>query len=229
MKVALYGATGASGSRILTELVYRGHQVTAIVRDPSKFPNPRPGVVVKQDDLSDPKKIAAAINGARGNDQRLCAAPRRCRTDSRCHAAPGGRNQARRELPASRGWRGWAGLTRSLRCNAAATAGSPMQLREGDLVMRSIRSILDPSFRYVPSVATSVASTWRRAGWRPTTDEDRRARLQPTVTLVVDWIGAVDASSGGRRVSVKVSDKSRAQLKRIHGGLEDIRVAVNES
>ena len=64
MKVALYGATGNSGSRILAELVSRGHQVTAIVRDPSKLPNPGPGVVVKQDDLSDPRKIAAAINGA---------------------------------------------------------------------------------------------------------------------------------------------------------------------
>ena len=64
MKVALYGATGKSGSRILTELVLRGHQVTAIVRDPSKFPNPGPGVVIKQGDLWDPKKIAAAINGA---------------------------------------------------------------------------------------------------------------------------------------------------------------------
>ena len=95
--------------------------------------------------------------------------------------------------------------------------------------MRSIRSILDPSFRYVPSVATSVASTWRRAGWRPTTDEERRARCQPTVTLVVDWIGAADSPSGGRRVSVKVSDKRRAHLKGIDGGLEDIRVAVNES
>ena len=78
--------------------------------------------------------------------------------------------------------------------------------------MRSIRSILDPSFRYVPSVATSVASTWRRVGWRPTTDEERKARSRPRVTLVVDWIGAVDAPSGGRRVSVKVSDKSLSKL-----------------
>lgn len=43
-------------------------------------------------------------------------------------------------------------------------------------MMRPIRSILDTSFCYVPSVATSVASTWRRAGWRPTTDEERKAR-----------------------------------------------------
>ena len=64
MKVALYGATGNSGSRILKELVSRGHQVIAIVRNPAKLPQPAPGVVIKQDDLSDSKKIAAAINGA---------------------------------------------------------------------------------------------------------------------------------------------------------------------
>jgi len=64
VKVALYGATGKSGSRILKELVSRGHQVTAIVRDPAKIPQPGPGVFVKRDDLSEAKKIAAAINGA---------------------------------------------------------------------------------------------------------------------------------------------------------------------
>ena len=64
MKVAIYGATGKSGSRILKELVSRGHQVIAIVRDPAKLPQPGSDVVIKQDDLSDPKKIAAAVNGA---------------------------------------------------------------------------------------------------------------------------------------------------------------------
>jgi putative NADH-flavin reductase len=64
VKVALYGATGNAGSRILKELAARGHQITAIVRDPAKIPQPGPGVLVKQDDLSEPKKIAAAINGA---------------------------------------------------------------------------------------------------------------------------------------------------------------------
>ena len=64
MKVALYGATGKSGSRILKELVSRGHQVIAIVRNPAKLSQPAPGVLITQDDLSDSKKIAAAINGA---------------------------------------------------------------------------------------------------------------------------------------------------------------------
>jgi uncharacterized protein len=64
VNVALYGATGKSGSRILKELVSRGHRVTAIVRDPAKLPQPGPQVLVRQDDLSDPRKITAAINGA---------------------------------------------------------------------------------------------------------------------------------------------------------------------
>lgn len=42
--------------------------------------------------------------------------------------------------------------------------------------MKPSRSILDRSFPYVSSVATSVAGTWRRFGWRPTTDEERSAR-----------------------------------------------------
>ena len=50
-------------------------------------------------------------------------------------------------------------------------------------------SILDPSFRYVSAVATSVAETWRRFGWRPTTDEERKGRRGPVVALVVDEVG----------------------------------------
>jgi len=63
MKIALYGATGKSGSRILNELVSRGHEVVAIARDPAKVSADRAGVSVRQDDLSDPAKIAAAVDG----------------------------------------------------------------------------------------------------------------------------------------------------------------------
>lgn len=57
--------------------------------------------------------------------------------------------------------------------------------------MKPTHSILDNSFRYVPAVATSVAETWRRVGWRPTTDEDRKRRRRPTVALVVESVSAV--------------------------------------
>ncbi len=37
MNVALIGASGFIGSRLLTELTRRGHQVTAIARNPEKI------------------------------------------------------------------------------------------------------------------------------------------------------------------------------------------------
>jgi putative NADH-flavin reductase len=64
MKVALYGATGQAGSRILKELVSRGHEVIAIARNPASLTERGPHVLVRKDDLSDPKSIAAAIEGA---------------------------------------------------------------------------------------------------------------------------------------------------------------------
>ena len=61
MKVVLYGATGNAGSRILQELVSRGHTVTAVARDTSKLPST---VTAKQDDLSNADTIASVIQGA---------------------------------------------------------------------------------------------------------------------------------------------------------------------
>lgn len=58
-------------------------------------------------------------------------------------------------------------------------------------MVKPARLILDESFRYVPAVATSVAETWRRFGWRPTTDEERRTRRGPTTELLVDVVGVV--------------------------------------
>jgi hypothetical protein len=46
--------------------------------------------------------------------------------------------------------------------------------------MRPARSILDASFRYVPSFATPVAKTWQSTGWRPTTHQERMARQRGT-------------------------------------------------
>jgi putative NADH-flavin reductase len=63
MHIALYGATGKSGSRILTELLTRGHQVTAIARDPAKLAA-QPGLTVVQGDLASVYDIAAKIKGA---------------------------------------------------------------------------------------------------------------------------------------------------------------------
>lgn len=63
MQVALYGATGKAGSRILTELVARGHAVTAIVRDTAKI-SPQKGVTVVKGDVSSADAVAEKIKGA---------------------------------------------------------------------------------------------------------------------------------------------------------------------
>ena len=62
MNVSLYGATGKAGARILKELLARGHQITAIVRDPAKL-RPQPGLTVRQGDLTDIAQIAEAVRG----------------------------------------------------------------------------------------------------------------------------------------------------------------------
>ena len=46
--------------------------------------------------------------------------------------------------------------------------------------MKPSRSILDESFRYVPSAATSVADTWRRFGWRPTEELRNEIAKRPS-------------------------------------------------
>jgi len=62
MNITLFGATGKAGACILKELLARGHQVTAIVRDPAKLP-PQPGLAVRKGDLSDVAQIAEAVRG----------------------------------------------------------------------------------------------------------------------------------------------------------------------
>lgn len=61
MNVVLYGASGNAGTRILKELQSRGHDVTAVVRNPAKLPSDVKSV---RDDLSSADRIAEIITGA---------------------------------------------------------------------------------------------------------------------------------------------------------------------
>lgn len=63
MNIVLYGATGKSGHVILTELLSRGHHVTAIVRTPSKLAA-QPNLTIKQGTVDSAAEIASAIAGA---------------------------------------------------------------------------------------------------------------------------------------------------------------------
>jgi putative NADH-flavin reductase len=63
MKIALFGATGNIGSRILDEALRRGHEVTAIVRDPSKLPVADPRLRVASGDITDAGSYLPALQG----------------------------------------------------------------------------------------------------------------------------------------------------------------------
>ena len=58
MKVAIFGATGVIGKMILWELMDRGHEVTAVVRDPSKIEMVHERLRVEQGDLLNPDQVA---------------------------------------------------------------------------------------------------------------------------------------------------------------------------
>lgn len=62
-KIALIGASGNIGGRVLDEALSRGHTVTGIVRNPEKLA-PRAGLTIAKGDIADPAATAALVRGA---------------------------------------------------------------------------------------------------------------------------------------------------------------------
>ncbi|WP_342431781.1 NAD(P)-dependent oxidoreductase [Neobacillus sp. FSL H8-0543] len=75
MKIAIIGASGKAGSRILNEAVSRGHEVTAIVRDASKIENKNVEVIekaifdLKSDDMKKFEVVVNAFGAPLGEEQ----------------------------------------------------------------------------------------------------------------------------------------------------------------
>ncbi len=66
MKIALIGATGFVGAALLAEALQRGHQVTALARDPARWQDKlaaAPGLQVVRADAADAAQVAAATAG----------------------------------------------------------------------------------------------------------------------------------------------------------------------
>lgn len=63
MKIALIGGTGFVGSAVLEELLQRGHQVTALARDPARYAARDRLSAVKADALES-AQVAHAVEGA---------------------------------------------------------------------------------------------------------------------------------------------------------------------
>jgi putative NADH-flavin reductase len=62
MKIALIGASGFVGTAVLAELLSRGHEVGALVRNPSRL-EARPGLNAAKLDAYDAEAVAAAVRG----------------------------------------------------------------------------------------------------------------------------------------------------------------------
>lgn len=62
MKIAVVGASGNAGSRIVAELASRGHAVTAIARKPERIAS-QPNVTAKQGDVLDQAGLTALFAG----------------------------------------------------------------------------------------------------------------------------------------------------------------------
>ncbi|MBU6158999.1 MAG: NAD(P)H-binding protein [Bacteroidetes bacterium] len=62
MKVTIFGATGFSGKAILAESLKQGHEVTILVRDPSKIRHKHHNLTAIQGDVMDPNAVASVLH-----------------------------------------------------------------------------------------------------------------------------------------------------------------------
>ncbi|MFE9927973.1 NAD(P)-dependent oxidoreductase [Streptomyces sp. NPDC005533] len=63
-KIALFGATGSIGAQVLREALRRGHEVTAVVREPARLADSGGGATaVVRGDVLDPASVAQAAAG----------------------------------------------------------------------------------------------------------------------------------------------------------------------
>jgi hypothetical protein len=62
MKIAIIGATGNVGSRLVDEALSRGHQVTAIARNAARL-SPDKNLTFSRADATNPENLASALKG----------------------------------------------------------------------------------------------------------------------------------------------------------------------
>lgn len=63
MKILIIGATRGIGRYLADQAVETGEQVTVLVRDASRFPDPRPNLCVIHGDILDQAKVEKAVSG----------------------------------------------------------------------------------------------------------------------------------------------------------------------
>lgn len=64
-RIVVLGAGGRAGRAVTAEALGRGHEVTAVVRDPARYPDlTAPGVSVVRGDVTDAGSVREAAGGA---------------------------------------------------------------------------------------------------------------------------------------------------------------------
>ncbi|MGP3975142.1 NAD(P)-dependent oxidoreductase [Streptomyces sp. 8N114] len=63
MRIVVFGAAGNVGSRVVTEALSRGHEATAVVRDPVRFPALHPDAGHRVGDAANAGDVAALSDG----------------------------------------------------------------------------------------------------------------------------------------------------------------------
>ena len=54
--------------------------------------------------------------------------------------------------------------------------------------------ILDARFKYTPSMSTNIVATWKRHGFKPTTEAERNARQRRAMRAAAGGEGSISAS-----------------------------------
>lgn len=75
--------------------------------------------------------------------------------------------------------------------------------------------ILDARFKYTPSVSTNIVSTWKRHGFRPTTEADRLTRQR---RLLAEKTRGLASASVTQLDSAKRKVRALREAKRSAGG-----------
>ncbi|WP_306333494.1 NAD(P)-dependent oxidoreductase [Streptomyces sp. KL118A] len=63
MRITVFGAAGNAGSRVVTEALSRGHEVTAVVRNPARFAELHPDATHRTGDAGNPYQVAELSAG----------------------------------------------------------------------------------------------------------------------------------------------------------------------
>ena len=69
--------------------------------------------------------------------------------------------------------------------------------------------LLDAKFKYTPSTSTNIVATWKRHGYKPTTDAERQARQRRAMGLAKKDASVVQLD-GVKRAALRLAARKAA-------------------